>query len=62
MKDGFVRKENFCFISERDRTEDCSLEAEKELFRIGKSRKKLVLAILVGADIYLRRLLQDVFC
>ena len=38
MKDGFVRKENFCFISERDRTEDCSLEAVKESFRIGKDK------------------------
>ena len=51
MKNGFVRKENFCFISERDRTEDCSLEAGKELFRIGTSRKKLVLVIPVGEDI-----------
>ena len=51
MKDGFVRKENFCFISERDRTEDRSLEAEKEFFRIGTSRKKLVLVIPVGEDI-----------
>ena len=62
MENGFVMKENFLFVSEGDRTEDCSLEAEKEFFRIGKSRKRLVLAILVGADIYLRRLLQDVFC
>ena len=43
------------FISERDRAEDCSLEIEKELFRIGKSRKKLVLVILVGADIYIKK-------
>ena len=50
------------FVSERDRAEDCSLEIEKELFRIGESRKKLVvLVILVGADIYIRLLLV-VFC
>ena len=58
MKNGFVMKENFLFVLEKDRAEDCSLEAEKELFRIGKSRKKLVLVILVGADIYLRRLMS----
>ena len=42
MKNGFVMKENFWLISERDRAEDCSLEAEKELFRIGKSKKEKV--------------------
>ena len=40
MRNGFVMKENFLFVSERDRAEDCSLEIEKELFRIGESRKK----------------------
>ena len=51
MKDGFVRKVNFCSISERDRTEDCSLKAETESFRIGTSQRKLVLVLPVDADI-----------
>ena len=38
MKDGHVMKVNFCSISEGDRTEDCSLEAMKEPFRIGKDQ------------------------
>ena len=38
MKDGYVMKVNLCSISERDRTEDCSLEAVKESFRIGKDK------------------------
>ena len=36
MKDGVIRKENFCFSSEGDRMEDCSLEVITESFRIGK--------------------------
>ena len=37
MKDGTVRKVNFCFDSERIRMEDCSLETNTELFRIGEA-------------------------
>ena len=37
MKDGTVRKVNFCFNSERIWTEDCSLETNTELFRIGEA-------------------------
>ena len=37
MKDGAVRKVNFCFNSERIRTEDCSLETDTEFFRIGEA-------------------------
>ena len=36
MKDGVIMKENFCFDSERDRNEDCSLEMVSESFMIGR--------------------------
>ena len=36
MKDDVFIKENFCFVSERDRTEDCSLEKYSESFIIGR--------------------------
>ena len=42
MKDGAIRKVNFCFDSERIRTEYCSLEIVTEFFRIGKVRFKKV--------------------
>ena len=44
-------KENFLFVSERDRAEDCSLEIEKELFRIGESRKKLVVLVILISEL-----------
>ena len=34
MKDGVIMKEKFCLDSERDRTEDCSLEIVSESFMI----------------------------
>ena len=38
MKDGFVRKVNFCSILEKDRTRDSSLEVITESFMIGRVR------------------------
>ena len=37
MKDGVIMKENFCFDSERDRTEECSLEMVSESFMIRRA-------------------------
>ena len=62
MKDGTVRKVNFCFNSERIWTEDCSLETNTELFRIGEAEiEKARLGDPGRTDIKTRKLLQDVF-
>ena len=63
MKDGTVRKVNFCFSSERIRMEDCSLEKDTEFFRIGEAEiEKARLGDPVRTtDIKTRKLLQDVF-
>ena len=42
MKDGVIMKENFCFDSEREWTEDCSLEMCSESFMIGRAGVKTV--------------------
>ena len=37
MKDGVIVKENFCFNSEREWMDDCSLEMCSESFMIGRA-------------------------
>ena len=42
MKDGVIMKENFCFDSEREWTEDCSLEMCSESFMIGRAVREKI--------------------
>ena len=61
MKDGFTMKENFCFYSEREWTEDCSLEVYSESFMIGKVEKNVLGDTGRGQRLKPRKLLRDVF-
>ena len=50
MKDGVIRKVNFCFDSERDRTEDCSLEMFTESF--GRVEYRRLFLVILDKDRY----------
>ena len=62
MKNGAIRKVNFCFNSERIRTEVTCIETATEFFRIRKAKIEKVSCGDPGrTDIKTRKLLQDVF-